>query len=67
MEDKKKSLRMVYLSTDAAGRNKRLSRTYSDMLPDADNTSAKKAADAINTLTAKPCDAVEIVTVEALV
>lgn len=67
MVDKKKSLRMVYLSTDAAGRNKRLSRTYSDMLPDADNTSAKKAADAINTLTAKPCDVVEIVTVEALV
>lgn len=67
MADRKKSLRMVYLSTDTAGRNKRLSRTYSDMLPDADNVSAKKAADAINTLTAKPCDAVEIVTVEALV
>lgn len=67
MADIKKSMRLVYLDTDAAGRNIRKSRTYTQVLADAENINVKKAADAINTLTVKPCDAVEVVTVEALI
>lgn len=67
MADKTKAMRMVYLSTDAHGKNVRRSRTYSQVLTDAENVNIKKAADAINTLTVKPCDAVEVVTVEALI
>lgn len=67
MADIKKSMRLVYLETDSAGRNVRKSRTYTQVLADAENINVKKAADAINTLTAKPADATEVVTVEVLI
>lgn len=67
MTDKTKAMRMVYLSTDAHGKNVRRSRTFNQVMVDAENVNIKKAADAINTLTVKPCDAVEVVTVEALI
>ena len=67
MTDIKKSLRLVYLETDGAGKSKRRAASYSGLLPEADNVAVKKAADAFNTLTQKPADAVEIITTETLV
>ncbi|MCU6787401.1 MULTISPECIES: hypothetical protein [Aedoeadaptatus] len=67
MTDIKKSLRLVYLETDSAGKSKRRAASYSGLLPEADNAAVKKAADAFNTLTQKPADAVEIITTETLV
>lgn len=67
MTDIKKSLRLVYLETDSAGKSLRKATSYTGLLPEADNAAVKKAADAINTLTQKPADVVQVTTTETLV
>lgn len=66
MANTKKSMRMVYLETDSAGKSKRRAHSYTGLLPDADNASVKKAAKAIDDLGEKPATFVEVTTTEQL-
>lgn len=66
MANTKKSMRMVYLETDSAGKSKRRAHSYTGLLPDADNASVKKAAKAIDDMAEKPATFVEVTTTEQL-
>lgn len=66
MPDINKSLRLITLDTDSAGKTIRRSRTYSDVIPEANNAQCKKAAQAIDSVSAKRMTYVEVVTCERL-
>lgn len=66
MSDKNKSLRVVYLDTDSAGKTRRRANTYSGLVPDADNEAMKKAAQAIDGLTNKKMTYAEVITNERI-
>ncbi|WP_215508486.1 hypothetical protein [Peptoniphilus sp. EMRHCC_23] len=66
MSDKNKSLRVVYLDTDSAGKTRRRANTYSGLVPDADNEAMKKAAQAIDGLTNQKMTYAEVITNERI-
>lgn len=66
MSDVNKSLRLVYLDTNSAGKTVRKTRTYSDVIIEASNENCKKAAQAIDGLCAERMTYVELVTNERL-
>lgn len=66
MPDINKSLRLVTLDTDSAGKTIRRTRTYSDVIPEATNENCKKAAVAIDGITAKKMTYCEVITNERL-
>lgn len=66
MSDKNKSLRVVYLDTDSAGKTRRRANTYSGLVPDADNEAMKKAAQAIDSLTNQKMTYAEVITNERI-
>ena len=62
----KKTMRLVYMSTDETGKPVTKRHTYSDLIASAENVNIKKAAKAIDDLSAKPATFVEVVTIEQL-
>lgn len=66
MSDKNKSLRVVYLDTDSAGKTRRRANTYSGLVPEADNEAMKKAAQAIDGLTNQKMTYAEVITNERI-
>ncbi len=66
MSDKNKSLRIVYLDTDSAGKTRRRANTYSGLVPEVDNAALKKAATAIDSLTNQKMTYAEVITNERL-
>lgn len=66
MSDKNKSLRVVYLDTDSAGKTRRRANTFSGLVPDADNEAMKKAAQAIDGLTNQKMTYAEVITNERI-
>ena len=66
MSDKNKSLRLVTLDTNSAGKTIRKTRTYGDVIPEATNEECKKAAQAIDGVTEKRATYYEVITNERL-